>query len=206
MIGTLIGYFPKRSIKRSSWVSPWPDHPHVEFPAPQPVEEICSVSDCIAEARDSRMDDVPFNPFGGYHSPSSAWQAVGQDSRRDFDLFAYRLAQVLFRDGREETIELPPLEVEPLPNYFERLGYDAAELGVGPSFGCSPLSCNGQASEERALVTRYCLVANEQEGLELARAFSLSKPEPGPYCVVEVWRDAGSVARRHAQACMGLVR
>ena len=30
--------------------------------------------------------------------------------------------------------------------------------------------------------------------LRLARHFAITKPEPGPYCVVKVWRDASFVA------------
>jgi hypothetical protein len=38
-------------------------------------------------------------------------------------------------------------------------------------------------------VNRFCLVDTERDAVEMARAFSVSQPEPGPYCVVEVWRE-----------------
>ena len=78
-------------------------------------------------------------------------------------------------------------DVTPLPKAFDCLGYDAVELTDGQCLGCSPLSCNGEAAQHP--VNRYCLVATEQEGIALARRFSISKPEPGPYSVVEVWRE-----------------
>ena len=43
----------------------------------------------------------------------------------------------------------------------------------------------------KSAVNRYCFVATESEATDLARNFSVTKPEPGPYCVVEVWRDSG---------------
>lgn len=194
MVWTLVGYFPKRRVTRSRWVSPYPDHPEAGFPAPAPVEEICSVSNCIAAGPDLPSDNWPCNAFGGFDDPTQAWLAIAADLRRDFDMFAYRLVPMLFRDGQAEPLEIAPLDVEPLPDTFERLGYDAVELTQGRFWGCSPLSCNGQAGEAGASVNRHCLIASESEVLDLARSFSVSKPEPGPYCVVEVWRDASPAA------------
>ena len=192
MLWTLIGYFPKRRATRAGWASPDPGYPDAGFPAPPPVEAIGSVSHCIAQGPEAPAGEGPVNAFGGYDSPAAAWRAVAPGRRPDFDLFAYRLAPVLFRDGQAEGLALPPPDLAPLPDTFERLGYDAVELRDGQCLGCSPLSCNGQTAA--AAVNRYCLVGTDQEGMELARAFSVSKPEPGPYCVAEVWRDRGGAA------------
>src|SRR5262249_14211035 len=128
MIGTRVGYFPKRRMTRSNWVSPYPDYPNAGFPAPAPVDEICSVSNCIAKGPEIRMDEVPCNEFGGYDSPASAWKAVRPDLRETFDLFAYCIAPILFRDGQAEQLQLPSLDITPLPDTFRRLGYDAVEI------------------------------------------------------------------------------
>ena len=157
------------------------------FPGPAPVEEICSVSNCVARGPDAPTGNMPFNEFGGYESPAAAWQAVARELRSHFTLLAYRVGSHWFREGQVEQLELPALDVMPLAENFDRLGYDAVELTWGSCLGCSPLSCNGQTGA--AVVNRYCLVDTEQEGVELARAFSSSKPEPGPYCLAEVWRD-----------------
>lgn len=189
MNSTLVGYFPKRRVTRSKWVSPYPEYPNAEFPAPVPVEEICSVSTCIAGTPNTLMSEVPFNEYGGYDTLASAWLAVAPDLRQQFDLYAYRLAPALFRDGQQEFLEVPENNLEPLPCTFACLGYDAVELTHSYyCWGCSPLSCNDMA--EKVAVNRYCLVTTEQEGMDMARAFSVSKPEPGPYCLVEVWRDS----------------
>ena len=113
--------------------------------------------------------------------------------RPAFELFAYRLSLVRFERGVEQLIEAwCEMPVEPLGPAFERIGWDAVVDGSA-SFGCSPLTCNGQTGRDGIPpVNRYCLVDTEAEGVELARIFSLSEPEPGPYCVVEVWREAAA--------------
>lgn len=89
----------------------------------------------------------------------------------------------------------PELAVEPMLASFARLGWDAVQGGQYQSFGCSPLSCNNQAGEAGVpVVNRHCLVESEQGGIALARLFCVREPEPGPYCVVEVWRDAARAA------------
>ncbi len=76
------------------------------------------------------------------------------------------------------------LDVEPMSRSFVRLGLDAVE----ESFGCSPVSCNVGCVEVNVLpLNRYCLVDTEDKGIELARSFSISEPEPGPYRIVS-WR------------------
>jgi hypothetical protein len=98
---------------------------------------------------------------------------------------------VQFEDGQEEAIDLwwEPA-VEPMTETFVRLGWDAVVGGNGHSFGCSPLSCNSGADIVRCPeINRYCLVGDERAATGLARSFSVTQPEPGPYCVVEVWRD-----------------
>ncbi|MGL4463925.1 MAG: hypothetical protein ACRC1K_17360 [Planctomycetia bacterium] len=185
-----IGYFPKRRVTRARWVSPWPSHPDAVFPAPDAVEELCSVSGCIARRPDSLGEG--WNQFRGYGDAAAAWRSLSDDERPAFEVFAYRLAAALFRDGATEPLEVveADLYMDPPPiapgETRRRLGYDAVELTEGVSFGCSPLSCNGMSF--RTEVNRYFLVDAETAAFDLAREFSDSKPEPGPYVVVEVSR------------------
>jgi hypothetical protein len=181
---TLLGYFPKRLATRSGWVSPYPEHPEATFPAPEPIDEICSVSPCISRGLESISDPALQNLYGGFRDAGSAWNEVPYERRSQFRLFAYRIGNILFVDGQQEPLELIPLDVEPLPRSFERLGYDAVMFEFC-SLGCSPLSCNGQTY--LASVNTYCLVNTDEEAICLARQFSINKPEPGPYAVVEVW-------------------
>jgi hypothetical protein len=145
------------------------------------------VSDCISNAPEGWIDQWRHNELWAYDTCELAWSVVPADERREFDPYAYRLYPVRFVHGQQEQFDLPPLAVEPLSNSFVRLGYDAVSRSVGSTFECSPLSCNYIAREVQ--VSRYCLVDSESEALRLGREFSLSEPEPGPYHVLEVWRQ-----------------
>ncbi len=184
-----IGYLAKRIAKRADFPSPGGD---VGFPCAPPVEEICSVSGCIARRTEQWWDLARHTDFGVYDTPELAWSMVPAGERQAFALHAYRLYPVRYAAGQPVSLDLlDGLEpdAEPLPEWFVRLGWDAVEMSDHGSFGCSPLSCNGQAGVEGVpVVNPYCLVSSEADGFELARAFSISTPEPGPYCVVEVFR------------------
>lgn len=41
---------------------------------------------------------------------------------------------------------------------------------------------------QHAVVNQWCLVVDRQAAMEVARRFSIEKPEPGDYLVFEVWR------------------
>ena len=187
----LVGYIAKRRAPQSGWVSCWPDPAGNEDSRSEPVDEICSVSNCIARGYRNESD-----PFGLYANAGLAWTAVPVESRADCDIYAYRLWPIQFEEGAEDPIELwwEPA-VEPLSETFVRLGWDAVIGGNSHGFGCSPMSCNqGCRVVHSPDMNRYCLVGNEQAAMELARRFSIDQPEPGPYCVVEVWRDASTAA------------
>lgn len=203
MTWTLVGYFSKRRPIRSRWTPRYPDDPNVGYdfsgaPVSAPVDEVCSVSDCIAQGPEGWRDQGKHNFYDMYNAPDLAWSVVPVEVRSEFELFAYLLHLVEFEDGREEPMEQwCDLTVEPMPGSFVRLGWDAVQGGNHVGFGCSPLTCNnkaGNAGIEVGIprVNRYGLVSTEQDGIELARHFSITKPEPGPYCVVDVWREAVS--------------
>lgn len=135
------------------------------------------------------MDEVPFNPFGLYEGPVEAWKALATEENAGHELFAYKLAPLRFSDGKETPFEFEPCESALDEAAFERLGYDAVQCQDTCTLGCSPLSCNGQT--EDVLLNRYFLVDTVEQGMELAKRFSISNPEPGPYGVVEVWRQRG---------------
>jgi hypothetical protein len=193
MTWSLVGYIAKRRATRAAWASPWPDYPDAGFPCPPPVEEICSVSNCIARGTNNPASN---DPLGLYPDAGRAWAIVRAEARADFALYAYRMWPVQFEGGQEEAIDLwwEPA-VQPMPETFVRLGWDAVVGGNGHSFGCSPLSCNSGADIVRCPeLNCYCLVGDERAAMGLARSFSVTQPEPGPYCVVEVWRDSAAAA------------
>ena len=115
-----------------------------------------------------------------------------------FDLYAFKVLPVRFVNGEQEKFVLPELRIAPIPADYERLGYDAVGWNNWAPFECSPLICNGEAVHQS--VNRYCLFDEMGPALELARRYSgtrvatalarLRTLQPGPYCVVEVWRKA----------------
>lgn len=122
-----------------------------------------------------------------YDTTELAMSIVPETSRHDFDLYAYQLFPVVFTDGQQQSFEIPLLEVQPLPGSFERLGYDAVSRTYGNCFECSPLSCNHFA--EHITVNRHCLVDDQATAFRLAAEFEAGNAEPGPYFVIEVWRQ-----------------
>lgn len=175
MIPILIGYFPKRTMKCPDWLKA------------AGVEEVCSVSTCISNAPVGWIDQWRHNEMWVFDTPELAWSIVPETARREFDLYAYEMFPVVFTDGQQQTFQIPEIHVQPLPSSFERLGYDVVSRSCGTSFECSPLSCNNMA--EHVAVTRQCLVADEETAFRLAREFEAGGCEPGPYYVIEVWRE-----------------
>ena len=204
MTWILVGYFPKRCMTRARLASPFPTSSNTRFLLSTYVEEICSVSDCIAQGPKGWRDQGKHNVYDLYNNPNLAWSVVPVEERADFELFAYRLYLVEFEDGQEQATEdVWELPVEPMAGSFVRLGWDAVEGSTHGNFGCSPLTCNNKVcnvGSEAGIpaVNRYALVTTPEDGIRLARHFSLTKPEPGPYYVVEVWRDASSITEPSA--------
>jgi hypothetical protein len=171
----LIGYFAKRTTKRPDWLKA------------ARVEEVCSVSTCVSEGPDGWIDQWRHNEMWVYDTPELALSVVPDAARGEFDLYAYQMFPVQFTDGPQEAFEIPQLHVEPLPSSFERLGFDIVSRSYGNTFECSPLSCNHMA--EQVAVSRYCLVDDADSAFRLAAEFEAGGCEPGPYFVVEVWRQ-----------------
>ncbi|MBI3415804.1 MAG: hypothetical protein HY043_10900 [Verrucomicrobia bacterium] len=180
MTPILIGYFPKRTMKRPDWLKA------------AGVEEVCSVSNCVSEDPDGWRDEWRHNEMWVYDTPELALSIIPETVRSEFELYAYKMFPVVFIDGQQQPFEIPNLHVQPLPGYFERLGVDIVSRSAGSSFECSPLSCNHMA--EQVEVTRQCLLEDVDVAFRLAAEFEAGGCEPGPYHVMEVWRlkQAGS--------------
>jgi hypothetical protein len=119
-----------------------------------------------------------------------------EDSSWQWDLYAYRVFPVRFDNGMQNPFEFPPLTVQPLPDDYESLGFDAVSRQMGNVFEHSSLWCNGYWNQ--VAVNKYCLLDDVQEAFRLGRMFSIGEftpeggyvgnGEPGPYFVAEVWR------------------
>lgn len=180
MTPVLIGYFPKRTLQRPDWLQA------------AGVDEICSVSTCISPAPEGWIDHWRHNEMWVYDTPELALSILTDAMRREFDLYAYQVWPVQFDQGQQHSFNLPLLQVAPLPPSFERLGLDVVSRSCGSTFECSPLSCNSMA--DHVAVNRHCLVDDVAVALQLAAEFEAGGCEPGPYFVVEVWRQRGNGA------------
>ena len=170
-----VGYFPKHTAVPADWSGP----PH--------VSEICSVSTCLNAAPQGWIDHWLHNDWGFFNTRVDAGLVIPSGSRR-FTIHAYRLLPVRFVHGQPERLTIEELPVEPAPAAFVSLGFDVVNKVYSAFFECSPLSCNGLAGE--VPVNQFCLIDNLDRATALAERFSREEPEPGPYYVLEVLRDA----------------
>ncbi len=178
----LAGYFARRVKAR-------PEH----LAAPG-VREICSVSECISPGADDWIASWRHNSLGWFNTIVDAEKVVPAPQRHEYRLFAYRLHPELFR-GRDRVALEPPSDVraEPLPAGFATIGYDCASRSDAStlSFECSPLSCNGMASEMPVNV--HCLFPTLALAIAGAERFAVEQPEPGDYYVVEVLEGGSGI-------------
>ena len=175
MTTVLIGYFPKKTVRHSDWLKA------------TIVDQICSVSSCISKAPEQWIGHWKHNEMWVFDSPALAWGVVPEADREEFEMYAYRIAPVEIGDGKEEVFTIPPISPEPVSDDFESLGFDIVCGSQGKDFGCSPLSCNKLA--EKIPTNCFCLMGDLTEALGVARGFDGIACEPGPYFVVEVFRQ-----------------
>ena len=171
----LVGYFPKRVTAPPPWL--------LEIG----VREVASVSECVSSGPNDWVQMWKHNALGFFDSPDSAWSVVTPDERSEFRLYAYGLYPSDFSSGVERPFEWASTDVTPLDASFESAGYDVVSRTGGSSFECSPLSCNYMAEEIET--NAYCLRRELEEALALARTAESRRCEPGPYFVLQVWRQ-----------------
>jgi hypothetical protein len=179
----LIGYAPKKTQRHVEWL-------------PQ-VDEIASASDCISGGPGWDVTNWSHNNYWLYSTralatdilPDSAWE-----ESHSYEMYAFKLFPIVVDQGQIQDAPVQVEEVEPLDETSEFLGYDAVSRSQGNSFECSPLSCNSAANEMKT--NRYCLFSTLEEALAGAQKFSSQPYEPGPYYVVEVYRNPFALKER----------
>jgi len=176
---TLIGYFAKPTMA-------CPEGFNVRG-----VEEICSVATCIARGAVDWSTEFQQNEMWLFDSPDLAWSAVPETLRPQCGLYAYRLFPLRYYLGQQVPSVIPPMKPMPLDNSFVKLGYDLVSCEHGSQFAHSPLSCNGLGEE--VPTNAHCLLATAEEAFALAPTLEVPgqplRGEPGPYHIVEVWRQ-----------------
>jgi hypothetical protein len=182
---TLIGYFARPTSARPAGFEP----NHVEW--------IASVADCVGHQTGfDEHFDWQDNGMSLYDTPELAWSIVPEALRSQCDLYAYWTFPVHFVLGRQVPFKLKCVNPVPMDDTFSRLGYDLVSREHGCQFNHSPLSCNGLA--EQVTVNRYCLLDTAEEAFALAPTLEVPgqpmRGEPGPYHIVEVWRQRVSAS------------
>jgi hypothetical protein len=169
-----VGFFPKITAPRPAWLQ-------VEA-----VEEIASVSHCISDAPNAWITSWKHNELGFYDTEELARSVVRSDSV-DYDLYAYELFPLSWLDHQVEALE-QIASSGVLPADYAFLGYHIVTKSSSDFFECSPLSCNGVASE--FATNRSCLIDDERQAYQAVRAMSGpgSGVEPGPYYLFKVYR------------------
>ena len=168
----LIGYLLKRITRPAEWL------------AALGVREIASAGYCLAQPPDDWVARWTHNAMWLYSTRAAALALVPEGERNQFRLYAYRVFPTLFDQGTEAVLPIPELDVEPVDETFQPLGFDVVSRSAGTTFECSPLSCNDEATQ--TVVNEFCLMPDLPSALSAAATFSLDEPEPGPYVVVEV--------------------
>jgi hypothetical protein len=193
----LIGFFPKKRVTRSNWQTLHEDV-NRRFPAPVPVEQLCSVSNCIVKGIKvfdyQEISMASFNQYGGFNQIKTSLEISAKDGNSEFDIYAYALPEFIFQDGQLQPHEIGCVDPDEIPEDsqdFSKIGYDVVEINYC-SFHCSPLTCNWQANRYEDMLNEYCLVENEADAITVAISFSIDKPEPGPYIIVEIWKYVGT--------------
>jgi hypothetical protein len=171
----LVGYFPRRTNLPAG----------LSFSTN--VDELCSVSDCLKAAPENWVEHWRHNDLGFFNTCQDALSILPPDAS-GFSLFAYRLLPIRYLKDQAEPIEIAAQSAEPLPPGFVSLGFDVVNKTFSAFFECSPLSCNGMADE--VAVNRFCLVATLDEAIAFAERCAREEPEPGPFYVLEVLRQA----------------
>ncbi len=186
-VPTLLGYFAKPTWKRPDWLK-----------APQ-VEEICSVSECMSRGDWDWINEWRHNGMWVFDSPDLAWSVVPESLRAQCGLYAYRMFPFRYFLGQKVSSAIPEVNPMPLDGSFINLGYDLVSREChtlvsptcGGQFDHSPLSCNHLA--ESVPTNRYCLLDTVEEAFALAPTLEVPgqppRGEPGPYHIVEVWRQ-----------------
>lgn len=175
-MSVLIGYISRQYTPRPAGFEP------------TYVEEIASVSECISPKPEGWIEEWRHNDWFVYDTPEIAREIATKLNVRYWPIAAYLVHPVEFHpSGVERPIEIA-VSALPIPNnYFGLMGWDVASKSLSPIFECSPLSCNGLATE--VPVNRACLLSSLEEAIRVARRCAREQPEPGSYFVVEVWRE-----------------
>lgn len=173
------GYLFKRVAKNPDWIKS------------EKVVDIYSVSGCISE---DFADYVSYWKHNGYwlFNSSEMMEQLAQEHRLDLTgttLFYYEVYEHEFDDQAKTWVNFAPetsfaTEVK-IPTEKHLQGFDVVNFYARSSPECSPLSCNGLASE--LSVNSHCLFTTLEEAKTALEQGAFEHSEPGPYRLFAVY-------------------
>ena len=177
---TPAGYMAKRVVARPEWL------------AAERVSSIYSVSGCISE---NFTDYVGFWKHNGYwlfDSPEIIIDIaeLSNIDLADTTLFFYEVHERQFDAGEWTSFEPDPslgTDVT-IPEAKVLEGYDVVTFSAQTSPECSPLSCNGLASEVET--NARCLLRTFEQAQVLLENGTFNNSEPGPCRIFAVYSVA----------------
>jgi len=165
----------------------------------QQVVNVYSVSGCISR---NFADYIKFWKHNGYwffDSPGII-QQLSQEQSIDLgetSLFYYEVHELEFIEDEGLWEEFEPETAfktqVAIPSMKILGGYDIVSFSMGTSAECSPLSCNGLASNVET--NQHCLLDSLEQAQQLLESSQFKEVEPGPYRILAVysleWPDPG---------------
>jgi hypothetical protein len=163
------------------------------LPASQ-VADIYSVSGCTSSDFADYVQYWKHNGYFFFDSPD-AIRALAREGSIDLEgttLFYYEVYEREFDDALNEWKPFEPEESFPtkvqVPPEKQPAGYDVVTFSTGTSAECSPLSCNGLATEIET--NAHCLLDSLEEAVRLLERGAFRNSEPGPFRIFAVYRVA----------------
>lgn len=167
-------------------------YPHADR---QDIGGVRSASACISKRPDRMAGDPALGSTELFRDLETARAFAKSHEGGPWEILAFAYRGVAFESGGE--IKLAPASVifgdalgDAPPEGFALLGYDVVQFDRGLGFGCSPLTCNGMASEAEwgAGVNAHALYDSLHRAAEFgAWLGNVERVEPPPFYLVEVW-------------------
>ena len=155
------------------------------------VEDLYSVSDCLAEPFADYSPFFRHNGHGLFDSPAvmRALAAELSISLEDLALFYYEAHEAQYDEEQARWIPITPeaslpTDVEP-PTARTLEGFDVVTWNSGAGAECSPLSCNGIAEE--VPTNMHCLLPSLEAAVQAIESGKFANSEPGPFRIIAVY-------------------
>ena len=173
------GYMAKRVACRPEWMKA------------ERVVDVYSVSNCVSRDFTDYIGFWRHNGFWFFDSPKIIQEVAEEHSidMKETKLFYYEVYEKEYDEDEEvwnpfsPEASLTTRVIEPDAKVLE--GYDVVTFYSHASPECSPLSCNGLASEIET--NEHCLLPSLERAKELLEGGLFRDSEPGPLKVFAVY-------------------